>query len=133
MRAGALRHQRRRPLTETVAAGARVRALLEAQALQSSLVQRFASQPNRTVVSTITCAHADLSGWTALPHSCRAVLQRRLCGAEELAGEGGRLVWEPRRCSSEGRLLYANLHTMRPRCPRRRAVLDGLASPAQCR
>ena len=65
-----------------------VRALLHAQELQAGLVARF--------------------------RSGRATPRPRatLAGSTD-AVDGGRMVWEPERCSCEGATLYANLYLVR--------------------
>ena len=61
---------------------------------------------------------------------------RRTIAVTGTAVPSNRMVWDPENCSCAGGaafMLYANLYAFTPRHPRRRAILDAIASPSECR
>ena len=108
-----------------------VRALLAAQDLQAALVERFRGSKLQRSRAVMCTALRTIDGATSMEalHTVDGL------GAKKVRGETGEgvFVWEPERCSCEGQTLYANLYSFRPKFPRRRAVIDALASAAECR
>lgn len=108
-----------------------VRALLAAQDLQASLVERFRGSKRQRSRAVMCTALRTIDSATAMG----ALHTPAGLGARKVRGEAreGVFVWEPARCSCEGQTLYANLYSFRPKFPRRRAVADALASASECR
>ena len=118
-----------------------VRALLDAQDLQATLVARFRERWEGRSRALLCTAAQLIDAPSALAklnaNGLGATMIRSGAVEEGEGGEGGaegtKLVWEPARCSCEGQILYGNLYSFRPKFPRRRAVADQLASPSECR
>lgn len=108
-----------------------VRALLAAQDLQASLVDCFRGSNGPRSCVVVGSASRTINGTTSMEllHEATGLAAKTVRGNEE----EGAFVWEPERCSCEGQILYANLYSFRPNFPRRRAVIDAVASAAECR
>ena len=108
-----------------------VRALMAAQDLQSSMVERFQGSRRPRSRAVICTALQAVNG----PTSMKALSEATGLGANAVCMQEGEgvIAWEPERCSCEGQVLYANLYSFRPKFPRRRVVTDSLASASECR